>query len=147
VFSEEELAFVETQRVAHLATVDAAGLPHVVPVCFAYVDGAFWIAVDEKPKTTTRLKRLRNIEANPQVALVFDRYDEDWSRLGYVMVRGTAEVLVAGEAHSIVLQELCSKYGQYGSMELEGRPLIRVAPERVVSWGDLGREWESSSAL
>jgi len=137
VFSDQELAFVEARRLAHLATADAKGRPHVVPVCFAYFDGAFWIAVDEKPKTTTRLKRLRNIEANPQVALVFDRYDEDWSRLGYVLVRGAAEVVESGRERERAVGALRERYEQYRTMALEGRPLIRIAPERVVSWGDL----------
>jgi PPOX class probable F420-dependent enzyme len=121
--------------VARLATADSTGRPHVIPVCFAYVDGEFWIAVDEKPKTTTRLKRLRNIEENARVALVFDRYEEDWSRLAYVLVQGRAEVLVAGQEHAGVLAALRGRYPQYEAMGLEGRPLINVSPERVVGWG------------
>ena len=89
MLSASELRFIERRRVAHLATADATGRPHVVPVCFAHLDGRFYIAIDEKPKRSLRLKRLRNIEENPQVALVFDRYDDDWSRLGWVLVQGT----------------------------------------------------------
>jgi PPOX class probable F420-dependent enzyme len=137
VLSPEQQFFVEACRVAHLATADATGKPHVVPVCFVYHDGAFWIAVDEKPKTTTRLRRLRNIEENPQVALIFDRYDEEWSRLAYVLVTGMADVLSAASDQASVLAALRAKYPQYVSMKLEGRPLIRVIPERVVGWGNL----------
>jgi len=137
MLSASELAFVERQRVAHLATADAVGKPHVVPVCFAYADGHFYIAIDEKPKRSPRLKRLRNIEENPRVALVFDRYDEDWSQLGWVMVRGTAVALDGGTEHDQALAALREKYPQYRSMALAGRPVIRVALEKVSSWGDL----------
>src|SRR6266571_5041716 len=135
MLSDELLAFIEDRRVAHLATADAEGRPHVVPVCFAYVDGRFYIAIDEKPKRTARLKRLTNIEENPQVALVFDRYDEDWSRLGWVMVRGTAGVIEAGPEHQRALAVLRSRYPQYQAMALAGRPVIRIQPSRVTSWG------------
>jgi PPOX class probable F420-dependent enzyme len=137
VLSGAELSFIEGQRVAHLATADAAALPHVVPVCFAYLDGTIYIAVDEKPKRSMRLKRLRNIEENPQVTLVFDRYDDDWSRLGWVMVRGAAAGLNGGPEHMRAVAALRIKYPQYRSMALEGRPIIRVTVERVSSWGDL----------
>jgi PPOX class probable F420-dependent enzyme len=137
MFSPEILAFVDSCRVAHLATADALGRPHVVPVCFAYTDGAIWIAIDEKPKTTARLKRVRNIEENPQASLIFDRYDEDWTRLGYVLVRGSATVLTARPDCEAALAALRERYEQYRSMALEGRSLIRVTPERVTSWGDL----------
>ena len=127
----------DSRRVGHLATADAEGRPHVVPVCFAYLDGRIYIAIDEKPKRSLRLKRLRNIEENPRVALVFDRYDEDWSRLGWVMVRGTATVIDGGAEHERAVAELREKYEQYRSMTLEGRPVISVTVERVSSWGDL----------
>src|SRR5438132_5030641 len=137
MLSEELLAFVEDRRVAHLATADAQGRPHVVPVCFAYADGCVYIAIDEKPKRTTRLKRLRNIEKNPQVALVFDRYDEDWSRLAWVMVRGEASVIERGPEHEQALVALRARYPQYAAMALEGRPFIRIQPEGVSAWGAL----------
>jgi len=135
MFSPEILAFVDSRRIAHLATADARGLPHVVPVCFAYTEGEFWIAIDEKPKTTARLKRVRNIEENPHVALIFDRYDEDWTRLGYVLVHGNAEVVERPPVG--VVSALRARYEQYGPMGLEERPAIRIAPERVVTWGSL----------
>ena len=134
----KEQAFIERQRVAHLATADAVGHPHVVPVCFALAGGCIWIAIDEKPKRTLRLKRLSNIEANPQVSLVFDTYDEDWSRLGYVLVQGLAEVVEGGQEHRQALAALRERYPQYGQMALEARPAIRVRPEKTVSWGQLG---------
>ena len=132
----EQLPFIDSCRVAHLATADGDGRPHVVPVCFAYVDGLFWIAIDEKPKTTRRLKRIRNIETNPRVSLVFDRYDEDWFRLAYVLVSGIASVVERAPLE--VVAALRARYVQYESMKLEERPAIRITPQKVVAWGDLG---------
>ena len=135
VLNDEQLSFVRAAPVAHLATADAEGRPHVVPVTFVFLDGAFWFAIDEKPKSTTRLKRIRNIEENANIALVIDRYDDDWSRLGWVMVQGTAEVVAeGGEA---VLDALRAKYPQYREMSLEGRPVVRIKPSNVMGWGDL----------
>jgi len=108
VFSEAEERFVEGQRVAHLATADAGGRPHVVPVCFVYMDGGFYTPIDEKPKRSKRLKRLRNIEENPQAALLFDEYDEEWSRLGYVLVRGTASMVEGDPEHERAVAALGS---------------------------------------
>ena len=94
MLSDDERAFADRHRVAHLATADAAGAPHVIPICYALVGDAFYFVVDEKPKRTrTGLKRLRNIAANPQVALVIDDYDEDWTRLAYLLVHGRAAVV------------------------------------------------------
>jgi len=126
MFSDDQVRFTESQRVAHLATADANGRPHVVPVCFAYLNRRIYIAIDEKPKRSLRLKRLRNIEENPRVALVLDRYDEDWSRLAWVLVQGTAAVLDRGPEHGRALTALREKYPQYLEMALEGRPVISV---------------------
>lgn len=137
MIADTELHFVNSRRMAHLATADGTGRPHVVPVCFAYVDGRFYIAIDEKPKRTQRLKRVRNIEENPAVALVFDRYDDDWSRLGWVMVQGTASVIAGGPEHDRAVAALRERYEQYRSMALAERPVIRVTVEKVASWGEL----------
>jgi PPOX class probable F420-dependent enzyme len=133
----QEEAFVSAQRLAHLATADAQGRPHVVPVCFALHAGAIWIAIDEKPKRTHRLKRLRNIAENPSVSLVFDTYDEDWTRLGYVLVQGRAEVVQGGAEQQRAIAALRARYPQYAGMKLEELPAIRVTPEKVASWGKL----------
>jgi PPOX class probable F420-dependent enzyme len=84
MLSPHERRFLSTQRVGHLATADSRAIPHVVPVCFAILQGTLYITVDEKPKRVAgaALKRVRNIERNPMVAIVVDRYDEDWTRLG-----------------------------------------------------------------
>ncbi len=143
----EQTAFLTRQRVARLATADAAGEPHTIPVCFAYTPGAVYIALDEKPKDVppTRLKRVRNILANPKVALVADRYAEDWSTLAFVMVRGVAELLEPGtEEHAAAVRLLRGKYQQYESMRIEENPVIAIRPERAVSWGELEASDESA---
>jgi len=137
MLSRGEAAFIARQRVAHLATADADGRPHVVPVCFAYEGGCFYIAIDEKPKRTTRLKRLRNISENPAVSLIFDHYEEDWGRLAYVLVQGSATVLEHEPEHERAVAALRRKYAQYASMALGDRPVIKVRPERAASWGRL----------
>ena len=98
MLSEREREFLADRRVAYLATADQRAAPHVVPVCFAVAGGTLYITIDEKPKRMSgrALKRLRNIAENPAVAVVVDRYDEDWTRLGWVMLHGRAEILAAG---------------------------------------------------
>jgi PPOX class probable F420-dependent enzyme len=145
-----EMAFVLAQRVAHLATGDADGNPHVVPVCYAFDGTRFFLPLDEKPKRVAdqALRRVRNIEDRPQVALVMDRYAEDWSRLGYVLVRGRAALLDPNDpAHPPALLLLRERYPQYRTMALEDRAVIAILPERVVSWGSLGDDGNSSGVL
>ena len=140
VLSPEETAFLVRRRVARLATADGDGRPHNVPVCFAYAPGAVYIALDEKPKDVppARLKRVRNLLENPNVALVADRYGEDWSVLAYVMVRGRAELVEPdAEEHTAGVRLLRGKYHQYEKMKIEENPVIAVRPEHVASWGAL----------
>ena len=94
-----EIAFVQSQKVARLATSDADGHPHVVPVCFAFDGSRFYTPLDEKPKRVEQLqlRRVRNIEARHEAMLLIDRYDDDWSRLGYVQIYGPAGLLMPGE--------------------------------------------------
>jgi PPOX class probable F420-dependent enzyme len=134
VLDAEQERFVSRQRVARLATADTFGRPHLVPVCFAYLDGAFYTPVDEKPKRSLRLKRLRNIAQNHRVALLLDEYDDDWSRLAWLMVQGEAEVLQSGPEHARALEALRQRYPQYRDMDLESRPVIRIVPRRVLFW-------------
>ena len=132
--------FLERRRVAHLATADGTGAPHVVPICFALVDDTLYVAIDEKPKTGDyrRLRRLRNIAENPRVAVVADVYDDaDWSKLGFVLVRGRARVLVEGAEHAQAIRALRDKHLQYRDMALERRPVIAADIESVMTWGSL----------
>ena len=131
--------FLEAERVGHLATADARGAPHVVPVCYAVRGEALYITVDEKPKRASArpLKRIANILANPAVAVGVDRYNEDWSRLGWVMLRGLAEILMDGAEHDAAQDLLRQRYTQYRSMRLEDLPVIALRIESVVAWGRL----------
>ena len=138
MLADRERRFLEAQRVARLATADAAGRPHVVPVCYALMDDTVYFTIDEKPKRAgVRLKRLANLRANPFAALVADRYDEDWSQLGWVMVRGAAEVLDAGPEHDAAQARLRARYPQLAAMRIEGLPVVAVRIEHVASWGRL----------
>ncbi len=140
VLGEDQAAFLVRQRVARLATVDGAGIPHAVPVCFALARATIFIALDEKPKDVpvTRLKRVRNILENPDIALIADRYTEAWDLLAFVMVRGRAELLDPGtEEHTAAVRFLRGKYHQYEAMRIEENPVIAIRPERAVSWGPL----------
>ncbi len=140
MLSHAQRLFLESKRVAFLATADACGAPHVIPVCFVIDDAGVYITIDEKPKRVAgrALKRLRNIAENPEVALVANRYDDsDWSRLGWVMIRGRAEVLDTGPEHGSAQRRLRLRYKQMAAMALEGLPVIAIRIERVASWGDL----------
>jgi len=133
-------AFLEASRVGHLATADAAATPHVVPVCFACSDTTLYITIDAKPKgSAAGLKRIRNIVANPRAAFVADHYDEDWSRLGWVLLRGVAEILDAGAEHDRAQALLRARYPQYRAMPIEPLPVIALRVTRVTSWGDIDR--------
>ena len=114
MLTSRQQRFLETRRVARLATADARGAPHVVPVCFAVADGTLYVTIDEKPKRRSGapLKRLRNIAENPAVAVVADHYDEDWTRLGWVMLQGRADILSVGAEHARAQALLRARYPQ-----------------------------------
>ncbi len=139
ILSDQVRAFLAARRIAHLATADKDALPHVVPVCFVLNDATIYVTVDEKPKrdATVRLKRLRNLDENPQAALIVDRYDEDWSRLGWVMLRGRTEILIEGHEHDRAQELLRTRYPQYRAMTLSALPVIALRVERITTWGDL----------
>ena len=139
MLSDSERRFLAHRRVAHLATADAQAVPHVVPVCFALTDSTLYITIDEKPKRAAgnALKRVRNISENPAVALVVDRYDEDWGRLGWVMLHGHAELLSEGSEHDDAQDLLRARYPQLAAMHLARQPVIAVRIQRATSWGNL----------
>jgi PPOX class probable F420-dependent enzyme len=137
VLSDHERHFLAVCRVAHLATADARAHPHVVPVCFAVAQDTLYITIDEKPKRGAALKRVRNIAENPLVAVVADRYDDDWTRLGWVMLRGRAEILAGGAEHDRAQALLRGRYRPLNAMRIEALAVIAVRLERVTSWGDL----------
>ena len=139
MLSGPERRFLAHQRIARLATADRRAVPHVVPVCFAIAGSSLYVAIDEKPKRgpVTGLKRLRNIAENPTVAVVVDRYEEDWARLGWVMLRGHAEILHDGQEHRDAQALLRSRYPQLRAMHIATYPVIAVRIERTTSWGSL----------
>ena len=114
----------------------------MVPVCFALAGDALYVTIDQKPKRGTPLKRVANIHANPSVAIVVDRYEEDWTQLGWVMLRGPAETLNAGAEHDAAQDMLRRKYPQYLAMQLDDLPVIAIRIAKVASWGALTPEPE-----
>lgn len=131
---DDALARFRSARVARLATVSANGEPHLVPVTFATWDDVVVIAVDHKPKTTTNLKRLRNIRATGRVSLLADEYDDDdWSQLWWVRVDGTAQVIEDEPDRSQMADRLRDRYEQYRETPPAG-PVIRLAIEAVHGW-------------
>lgn len=140
LLADRERAYLEAARVGRLATADADGHPHAVPVCYACHAGALVTPLDEKPKDAPPedLRRVRDVRANPNVALVVDHYTEAWDRLGWLQVRGRAAVVPADSAgHGDAIDALRAKYDQYESHALEERPLLRIEPGHAVSWGEL----------
>ncbi len=133
-------AFLAERRVGRLATADAEGRPHVVPVCYAFDGRRVYTAVDRKPKSRPArgLKRVANILENPNVALVVDDYSEDWSELAWVMVRGTAELLEEGEERDASERLLRDRYPQYREFLEPGCAVIAITPARTVAWGRVG---------
>lgn len=132
---EPERAFVLRRRIGHLATADASGMPSLMPVCFALQADTLYTALDDKPKRTRRPRRIRDLAVNARAAFVTDHYDEDWSRLGWVMIRGDAAILESGEEFAHGCDLLRRRYVQYATMTLA--PLIAVRILVVRSWGNL----------
>ena len=124
-------------RVGHLATADEQGTPHVIPVCFAVDQENIYSVLDQKPKRAalTRLRRVRNILANPQAALIVDHYQEEWRELWYILVRGSTELLVDGEERVVAIEVLRRKYQQYREMGIANNPVIKLTPQSIVTWG------------
>ena len=121
------------ERVAYLATTGADGKPHIVPICFVLMAGEIFFAVDHKPKSTTDLQRLRNIAANPDVAVLADHYEEDWDRIWWVRVDGRARVLDAGDAAERAIDALSARYPQYRNARPLG-PVVSIRIERLSGW-------------
>ena len=134
--SPHALRLIRSARIAHLATADRSGQPHAVPICFVFDDKYFYSPIDEKPKRTApaKLKRLRNIAENPQVSLVIDHYDDDWSKLAYVLITGTARIMQRGERHRRGVTLLRKNYSQYRRMQIDTRPIIVITPKRITFW-------------
>lgn len=129
-------------RIARFATLDARGRPHIVPICFAYDGNILYTAVDQKPKRVSpeRLVRVQNLRSVPHVALLIDEYNEDWTQLWYVLIRGKAKLIPpsARKERARALGKLRAKYQQYArGMLPEDAPIVRISLERATSWGKI----------
>ena len=133
---------LKNARVARLATLGAKSRPHIIPICFAFDGKLFYTAIDLKPKRVppARLARLQNIRVVPRVALLIDEYQEDWTRLWYILIRGKAR-LIPESAHkerAWAIRKLRAKYPQYAEgMLADDAPIIRITPERTTLWGKI----------
>jgi PPOX class probable F420-dependent enzyme len=119
--------------VARLATADLTGRPHVVPICFVVDGDTLYFAVDAKPKRTADLKRLRNIAANPAVSVLFDHYEDDWSKLWWVRVDGGARLVVDAAEAGRAIELLAGRYAQYARAR-PGGPVVAIAIDRISGW-------------
>jgi PPOX class probable F420-dependent enzyme len=129
--------YLMVHRVARLTTVDAAGHPAIVPICYATDGAVIYSALDSKPKRVapTALRRVRNILANPAVALVVDDYTEQWAELSHLIVQGTASLVAAGTTeHGAAITLLRDKYPQYATMPIAEQPVIAIRPETARFW-------------
>lgn len=129
--------FIAEARVGHLGTADAAGQPLVVPICYAFDGESLFSAIDAKPKRSgATLKRIRNIRDNAKVSVVIDHYEEDWTRLRYVIIQGEAELLTGGAEFSRGVDLLRIKYSQYRTLALnrDSGLMIRVKAAAVTQW-------------
>ena len=131
-----ERQFIERQRVARLATVDEKGQPHVVPIVYAFDGERLFTPLDAKPKRVGphQLRRVRNIQANPHVAVVIDEYSDDWRDLAWVQIRGLATLVPSGPEYQAGLALLEARYPQYAALPLAGRPIMVIQARHITSW-------------
>jgi PPOX class probable F420-dependent enzyme len=137
-----EHRFLESQRRVVLVTIAPDGRPRPIPICFVLAEDAsvLYTPLDDKPKATDdplALARVRDIAADPRVAILADRWDEDWTRLAWLRAEGRATVLDPGPEHTTAVAALRAIYPQYATHRLDARPLIRIEIGRVTAWGAL----------
>ena len=139
-----ELTFLRKARIGYLATADGTGEPSNVPFCYALDGTTLYSPLDEKPKSNdlARLKRIRNIRENPRVCVVVNHYDDDWSRLGHMIIRGRAKVMLRGSTHQTAVRLLRRKYPQYRRMAIDQRPIIAIQLIRHITWGRIVHDRE-----
>src|SRR4029077_3716067 len=133
VDTQEMRRRIASATAARLATVGRDGRPHIVPITFAPAEDALYFAVDKKPKKSADLQRLRNIEANPAVSVLFDHYEEDWTRLWWVRVDGRARIVSEGSELETAINLLSRRYAQYRSARPTG-PAVAIEIERMTGW-------------
>jgi PPOX class probable F420-dependent enzyme len=128
---------VTDARVARLATTDHDGRPHLVPIVFALAGDTLYSAVDEKPKRSRVLRRIENARARPEVTVLVDHYDDDWSSLWWARLRGRARVLGGGEEAERALALLVEKYAQYRDAP-PGLPVLAIDVDEWLGWSAAG---------
>ncbi len=142
---EEFDALLHAHRIGLLATADASGSPHAIPVCFVSQGGRIYSAIDHKPKRLSgyRMKRVRNMVENPRVAFVVHHYEDDWHQLYYILARGTAAILESGTERDYALTLLEQKYPQYRQHQLATSSglVVKIVPDTVRHWS-----WSNASA-
>ena len=146
--TEEQRDFIALARTATLGTIAEDGRPRLVPVCFVVLGDAFYTPIDDKPKQTDHprsLARIRDIVGRADATVLVDRWEEDWSRLAWLRCDGRASLTNDSDERTAAIEALRAKYPQYAGHDLEHRPLIRIAVERVRSWGDLSDRGRSPS--
>src|SRR5258708_8800278 len=131
--SEDMRSRIDGAMVARLATVGRDGRPHIVPITFALDDDTIYFAVDFKPKKTADLQRLRNIEANPSVSVLVDHYEDDWTKLWWVRVDGSARIVIDGAVFEKGIALLTQRYAAYRSAR-PAAPVGAIAVERMTGW-------------
>lgn len=120
-----------------MATSDQYARPHVVPIVFAYEHPYLYTPIDSKPKKVgdwRHLRRVQNVVTNGRASVVIDVWDEDWSKLRYVLLEGTADVLETGDERDHAAALLEAKYPQYAGLPLGDAPVIRLTVERLIDW-------------
>lgn len=129
--------FLDSNKIGRLGTTDLSGQPLVVPICYAVSADCIYSVIDNKPKNVKQreLKRIRNIRKNPKVCLTVDVYSDEWSTLGFVLVKGYASILSSGPDHDKASELLKDKYPQYTNMDFVGRPMICISPAKIIKWG------------
>lgn len=137
-FTPFENKVLENENVARMATSDISGLISVVPICFAFDGECIFTPIDNKPKKTkaTKLKRVQNIIESSKATILVDKYEDDWKKLYYLMIRGEAEIIEHGELYKKSLNLLCLKYKQYVEMKLPelNLPVIKIKPVNKTFW-------------
>jgi PPOX class probable F420-dependent enzyme len=144
----EHAAFIAEARTASLGTIAQDGRPRLVPICFVVEREALFTPIDEKPKQgpdPRQLARIRDVERRADVTVLIDRWDEDWERLAWLRIDGRASFAEDPAERASAIAALRAKYPQYAGHDLESRPLILIAIQRVRSWGDLSDPGRSRS--
>jgi PPOX class probable F420-dependent enzyme len=144
----EHSSFISRARTATLGTIADDGRPRLVPICFVLDGDVLFTPIDEKPKQAgdpRRLARIHDVERRADVTVLVDRWDENWDHLAWLRIDGRAALAEDPADRARAIAALRAKYPQYAAHDLEHRPLIRIAIERVRSWGDLSDPGRSRS--